>query len=128
MFKATRHLAKPFRPSLTSTLRQFGASHFTVRGASEQALGFTHADLHELQELDRSFMKVLDSNVDTQSDSYKENYEAMQRTNEELDKAIKESMHVDDKYKKLAKERDKKLPRERIYSILDHGSPFLELS
>jgi len=37
-------------------------------------------------------------------------------------------MHVDDKYKKLAKERDKKLPRERINAILDHGSPFMELS
>jgi len=109
-------------------LRLFGTTHFNLKAASEQALGFNHADLHQLPELDRSFMKVLDSHCDPLSDSYKENYEAMAKTNEELDKITKETMHVDDKYLKLAKERDKKLPRERIYSILDHGSPFLELS
>lgn len=81
-----------------------------------------------MPELDRSFMKVLESNCDTQSASYKENYDAMMRTNEELDKITRETMHIDDKYKELAKKRDKKLPRERVNAILDHGSPFLELS
>jgi len=37
-------------------------------------------------------------------------------------------MFVDQKYRDLAKKRDKLLPRERINAILDKGSPFLELS
>lgn len=52
----------------------------------------------------------------------------MMKANEELDRITKETMHIDDKYKELAKKRDKKLPRERVNAILDHGSPFLELS
>jgi 3-methylcrotonyl-CoA carboxylase beta subunit len=73
-------------------------------------------------------MKVLDSNCDTESASYKENYEAMMKTNEELDKITGEALHIDAKYKDLAKKRDKKLPRERVNALLDHGTPFLELS
>jgi len=39
-----------------------------------------------MPELDRSFMKVLGPECDTQSDIYKSNYEAMTKVNEELDK------------------------------------------
>ncbi len=73
-------------------------------------------------------MKVLESNCDPQSDFYKENYEAMAKVNEELDKITKQTLDVDEKNRKLAQSRDKKLPRERINALLDYGSPFLELS
>jgi acetyl-CoA carboxylase carboxyltransferase component len=36
-------------------------------------------------------------------------------------------MDVDEKYRQLAKKRDKLLTRERINAILDKGSPFLEI-
>ena len=81
-----------------------------------------------MPELDRSFMKVLDPHCDTYLDSYKQNYEAMSKVNEEFDRITKETMHVDDDKKAKAKQRDKKLTRERINAIVDHGSPFLELS
>ncbi|CDW84536.1 methylcrotonoyl-carboxylase [Stylonychia lemnae] len=81
-----------------------------------------------MPELDRSFMKVLGPECDTQSDFYKQNYEAMQKVNDELDTITKQMMHIDDKYKEIAKKRDKKQARERINAIIDHGSPFLELS
>lgn len=74
MFKATNKLMR-----CGASQRSFGMK---VRGASQASLGFNHADLHELPELDRSFMKVLDTNCDTQSDFYKENYEAMAKVNE----------------------------------------------
>jgi hypothetical protein len=49
-------------------------------------LNFTRADLAEYPELDRSFMKVLDSGVDTQSADYLDNYKQMMLQNEELDR------------------------------------------
>jgi acetyl-CoA carboxylase carboxyltransferase component len=52
----------------------------------------------------------------------------MLKKNEELDAVTRETMSVDQKYRDLAKKRDKLLPRERINAILDKGSPFLELS
>jgi hypothetical protein len=35
------------------------------------------ADLHDFSPLDRSFMQVLESNIDLQSEDYKANYAAM---------------------------------------------------
>ena len=52
----------------------------------------------------------------------------MTKLNEELDKRTNEAIDVSDAYKKIAKSRDKLLPRERVNAILDHGTPFLELS
>jgi len=44
----------------------------------------------ELPELERSFMKVLDGEVDKSSPSYQQNLEEMMKKNEELDKITSE--------------------------------------
>ena len=90
-------------------------------------MNFTRADLAEYPELDRSFMRVLDSGVDSQSADYLDNYKQMMLQNEELDRITQNAMHVDKDYREKAIKRDKLMPRERINAILDHGTPFLEL-
>jgi 3-methylcrotonyl-CoA carboxylase beta subunit len=52
----------------------------------------------------------------------------MMRANEELAKITNQIMDVDPKYRAKSKERGKLLPRDRVNAILDHGSPFLEIS
>ncbi len=101
----------------------------TYAAASQQSpsLSFTRADLHEYPELNRSFMKVLDSGIDTQSADYLDNYRLMAEKNAELDSITQAMMHVDNDYREKAIKRDKLLPRERINAILDQGTPFLEL-
>ena len=96
--------------------------------ASNHKHHINRADLGEFPELDRSFMRVLDSGIDTGSADYKDNYQQMMKQNEELDRITGKTMDVDRDYREKALKRDKLLPRERINAILDHGSPFLELS
>jgi hypothetical protein len=93
----------------------------TYAAASQQSpsLNFTRADLHEYPELNRSFMKVLDSGIDTQSADYLDNYRLMAEKNAELDSITQATMHVDKDYREKAIKRDKLLPRERINAILD---------
>lgn len=45
-----------------------------------------------------------------------------------MERITAEIMDVGDKYRALAKSRDKLLPRERINALIDKGTPFLELS
>ena len=52
--------------------RSFSTSAATHSRSSP--LPFTRSDLAEYPELDRSFMRVLDSGVDTQSADYQDNY------------------------------------------------------
>lgn len=68
--------------------------------------------------------------MDTRSDEYKKNFEAMTKANDNLDKITKEIMHVDltSKQMKESKIKGKLLPRERINALVDPGTPFLELS
>jgi len=107
-------------------LRRTFTSYATQASATNK-FNFTRADLAEYPELERSFMKVLDSGIDTQSADYQDNYKQMMQQNEELDKITQAMMHVDKDYREKAIKRDKLLPRERINAILDHGTPFLEL-
>ena len=78
--------------------------------------------------MDKSMMKVLDGEIDTESASYMENLIAMVEKQEEVDNMTQNMMFVDDRYRELSKKRDKLLPRERVNALLDKGSPFLELS
>ena len=73
-------------------------------------------------------MKVLDGEVDHMNPEYKDNYEQMEKKNEELDSITQKAMHVDEKYREKALKRDKLMPRDRINAIIDSGTPFLELS
>ena len=76
MLQRASHFAK-----LTSQ-RAFGAA--ATRHQS-QHVNFTRSDLGEFPELNRSFMKVLDSGVDTESPEYIDNYRMMLEKNLELD-------------------------------------------
>ena len=100
---------------------------YAAQASAGSHLNFTRADLAEYPELDRSFMRVLDSGVDTHSADYLDNYKQMMLQNEELDRITQNAMHVDKDYREKAIKRDKLMPRERINAILDHGTPFLEL-
>lgn len=100
---------------------------YATQASAGSHLNFSRADLAEYPELDRSFMRVLDSGVDTQSADYLDNYKQMMLQNEELDRITQNAMHVDKDYREKAIKRDKLMPRERINAILDHGTPFLEL-
>jgi hypothetical protein len=68
-----------------------GRRSFTHQAAQALASSGGHphrftsrADLGEYPELDRSFMKVLDSGIDTKSADYLDNYQAMLKQNAEL--------------------------------------------
>jgi hypothetical protein len=100
---------------------------YAAQASAGSHLNFSRADLAEYPELDRSFMRVLDSGVDTHSADYLDNYKQMMLQNEELDRITQNAMHVDKDYREKAIKRDKLMPRERINAILDHGTPFLEL-
>ena len=100
---------------------------YATQASAGSHMNFSRADLAEYPELDRSFMRVLDSGVDTQSADYLDNYKQMMLQNEELDRITQNAMHVDKDYREKAIKRDKLMPRERINAILDHGTPFLEL-
>lgn len=74
-----------------------------------------------------NFTKVLDDELDTQSEMYLSNYDAMQNLNFELDERVASVMQTSRKEQEKLKLRGKKSPRERINSVIDRGSPFLEI-
>tara|TARA_B110000305_G_C18812323_1_gene347559 strand:+ start:278 stop:523 length:246 start_codon:yes stop_codon:yes gene_type:complete len=51
----------------------------------------------------------------------------MMALNERLDEISAQMLDVGDRQRATAIKRDKCLPRERINSIIDEGSPFLEI-
>ena len=59
---------------------------YVAQTSSGSNMNFTRADLTEYPELDRSFMRVFDSGVDTQSADYLDNYKQMMLQNEQLDR------------------------------------------
>ncbi|HNE50012.1 MAG TPA: carboxyl transferase domain-containing protein, partial [Chitinophagales bacterium] len=73
-------------------------------------------------------MSVIKSKINTQSASYKENYEKMLGKIAELEKHLKQSLFQgEEKHIAKAKSKGKLLARERIELLLDQDSPFLEL-
>jgi 3-methylcrotonyl-CoA carboxylase beta subunit len=74
-------------------------------------------------------MTVLSSAVDTRSDSFKKNAEAMRALVADLRaRTDKVRMGGGEESRKRHVGRGKLLPRERVRALLDPGSPFLELS
>ena len=114
-----------FVRSVSHQKRAFGYAAAATHHKAQMA--FTREDLQEFPELNRSFMKVLDSGIDTQSTDYQDNYRQMMEKNQELDNITQAMMHVDKDYREKAVKRDKLMPRERINAILDQGTPFLEI-
>ncbi len=114
-----------FVRSVSHQKRAFGYAAVATHHKAQMA--FKREDLQEFPELNRSFMKVLDSGIDTQSTDYQDNYRQMMEKNQELDNITQAMMHVDKDYREKAVKRDKLMPRERINAILDQGTPFLEI-
>ena len=73
-------------------------------------------------------MQILKSKVNTHSQQFKENREAMLKLIEKLEKHMEESrFQGKEKHIDRARKRGKLLARERIELVLDRDSPFLEL-
>jgi 3-methylcrotonyl-CoA carboxylase beta subunit len=74
-------------------------------------------------------MPVLASLIDTRSDDFRQNREALQALIADLDdKLAQAALGGGEKARRKHLERDKLLPRDRIAALLDPGSPFLEFS
>ena len=74
-------------------------------------------------------MPVLKSAVNTRSESYQANHQAMSVLVEELRvKSAQIALGGHEKAREKHLSRGKLLPRERIKRLLDVGSPFLEFS
>lgn len=74
-------------------------------------------------------MPRLTSVINTTSELFKENYQAMSESVNELKSIISNIQQGgDEKSRKRHLEHGKLLPRERINLLIDKGSPFLELS
>lgn len=115
------------RPASSRAAMTVASKDFSVLNAAMAAQAHPMADF-DWPSISGSKMKILDGEIDTSSDDYRLNYEAMLRKNEELDRITAEIMDVGDKYRTLSKKRDKLLPRDRVNAIIDKGTPFLELS
>ena len=74
-------------------------------------------------------MTVLSSAIDTRSDTFKKNAEAMRALVADL-KVRTDQVRLGggEESRKRHVSRGKLLPRERVRALLDPGSPFLELS
>lgn len=73
-------------------------------------------------------MSVITSKINTNSATYKNNYEKMLLKLEELNKHLQQSLFQgEEKHIEKAKSKGKMLARERIEMLLDIDSPFLEL-
>jgi len=74
-------------------------------------------------------MSVIQSAVNTRSESFKANKEAMEALNAELkDRLATAALGGTEKSRERHVGRGKLLPRERVQRLLDPGTPFLELS
>jgi len=74
-------------------------------------------------------MYRIESNIDTQSQEYKDNYEHMTKAAAEYkDRLARVQEGGPKKYRDLQKSRGKLLPRERLEKLFDRNTPFVEFS
>lgn len=85
--------------------------------------------LRRLAALRQTRSAVWQSQVDTNSDLFKENDVQLRAVTGELNSRIGDIMlGGGERYRQLHQSRGKLLPRDRIETLIDEGSPFLELS
>ncbi len=74
-------------------------------------------------------MSILQSGVSTRDDKFKANAEAMAALTADLNaQREKAALGGDERSRERHVKRGKMLPRERVYGLIDPGTPFLELS
>ncbi|QBY05448.1 methylcrotonoyl-CoA carboxylase [Thalassotalea sp. HSM 43] len=74
-------------------------------------------------------MAVINSKINTRSQEFSENAEHMQAQVDDLNKLVEEiKLGGGEKSRERHLSRGKLLPRDRVYHLLDPGSPFLEMS
>lgn len=73
-------------------------------------------------------MPVIESRIDTASDTFRENAAAMQAQLDEIARIEGLKSAAQEKARPLFDKRGKLLPKERLALLLDPGTPFLELS
>src|SRR5690606_35269631 len=72
---------------------------------------------------------VLKTSINTRDARFRENAEAMARLTTALQKErVKAALGGDERSRERHVSRGKMLPRERVYGLIDPGTPFLELS
>ena len=74
-----------------------------------------------------SYMKTLKNDVDTQSEEYLSNYDAMTALNQTLDSHVSQALKISAKEQEKCEKRGKQKARKRIEKICDRGAPFLEI-
>ena len=72
-------------------------------------------------------MTVFQSKVNTQSDTYKQNYEGMSALVDKLNELNSRAPAASAKRKERFEKRGQLLPRDRLARLLDPGMPFLEI-
>ena len=76
-----------------------------------------------------SAMTILKSNINTASEEFRNNADAMQQLNQDLEEKVGQiQLGGPLKAREKHEDRGKLLPRERVRQLLDVGSPFLEFS
>ena len=74
-------------------------------------------------------MPLFASQLDTQSDTYRENHAALTHAVSDLRKTVADiALGGNKRAREIHTERGKLLPRDRVGQLLDPGSPFLEFS
>ena len=74
-------------------------------------------------------MYRIESNIDTQSQEYKDNFEHMTKAVAQYKERLTRVQEGGPKkYRDLQKSRGKLLPRERLDKLFDRNTPFVELS
>jgi 3-methylcrotonyl-CoA carboxylase beta subunit len=74
-------------------------------------------------------MEVIETRIDTSSEDYKENYDAMQALVEDLENKLETAINErSDKARARLKEQNKLPVRKRLELLLDRNTPFLELA
>ncbi|WP_417452183.1 carboxyl transferase domain-containing protein, partial [Kordiimonas sp.] len=73
-------------------------------------------------------MPVIESRIDTASDTFAQNAAAMQAQLDEIKRIESLKSAAQEKARPLFDKRGKLLPKERLALLLDPGTPFLELS
>ena len=93
--------------------------HYRLKTKMDEEMNFPHKYA--------SFMRVLGSEYDVNSEDHIQNFNKMQQYIVNLEEATQETMNISRREKKKLEQRDKFDARTRIRKLLDRGSPFMAI-